>query len=218
MPSPIKTIPRRCASVEKPDRFIFSIITAVFNTSAYLEDVVESLLVQSIGFEKHVQLILVDDGSTDGSGSKCDALQARYPRNITVFHQGNLGVSAARNRGLSAAEGLYIGFLDSDDLLSRNTLQNVADFFRLHCGETDAVSIPIHWFDGKTGEHILNYKYRFGNRIISLENEPDCIQMSISSAFISRQALSKKHLHFDEKLSIAEDAKLLQKILLEKRT
>ena len=140
--------------MEKSQRFIFSIITAVFNTADYLEDAIESLLAQSIGFEEHVQLILVDDGSTDGSGLKCDTFRARYPNNITVFHQDKRGVSAARNRGLSAAEGLYIGFLDSDDRLSHDTLRNVADFFRLHCGEMDAVSIPIHWFDGKTGEHI----------------------------------------------------------------
>ena len=82
-----------------------------------------------------------------------------------------------------------MGFLDSDDRLSYNTLQNVAEFFQLHQGEVDVISIPIYWFDGKTGEHILNYKYHSGSRIISLGNEPECIQLSISSAFTSKRGV-----------------------------
>lgn len=204
--------------MEMPQKFIFSIIMAVCNTAPYLEDSVGSLLAQSIGFEQCVQLILVDDGSTDGSGLICDAYQSQYSRNVVVFHQKKLGVSAARNCGLSVAAGMYIGFLDSDDRLSHNTLQNVEDFFRQHGEETDVVSIPIHWFGGKKGAHQLNYKYCLGSRVISLEAEPTCIQMSISSAFISYKALDFGKMRFDENLAVAEDAKLLQKILLGKRT
>lgn len=163
----------------RPVTFTYSIIMAVYNTASYLDEAIESLFTQSIGFEKHVQLILIDDGSTDGSGRLCDRYKQKYPNNVVVLHQKHRGVSAARNHGLEMAEGRFFGFLDSDDRLSYNALQDVADFFQLHQGEMDVVSIPIYWFDGKTGEHILNYKYRSGSRIISLEHEPECIQLSI---------------------------------------
>ena len=169
--------------------FTYSIIMAIYNTAPYLNEAVESVLQQSIGFEEHVQLILVDDGSTDGSGWICDGYRKKYPNNVTVLYQKHCGVSAARNLGLEMAEGKYLGFLDSDDRLSYNTLQNVAEFFQLHQGEVDVISIPIYWFDGKTGEHILNYKYHSGSKISSLGNEPECIQLSISSAFTSKRGV-----------------------------
>lgn len=197
--------------------FTYSIIMAIYNTAPYLNEAVESVLQQSIGFEEHVQLILVDDGSTDGSGWICDGYRKKYPNNVTVLYQKHCGVSAARNLGLEMAEGKYLGFLDSDDRLSYNTLQNVAEFFQLHQGEVDVISIPIYWFDGKTGEHILNYKYHSGSRIISLGNEPECIQLSISSAFIRREVFCQTGKRFDDRLAVAEDAKLLQEILIEKQ-
>ena len=108
--------------------FKFSIITAVYNTEAYLEDAVNSVLSQDIGFTDSVQLILVDDGSSDQSGNICDTYQKQYPSNIKVIHKPNGGVSSARNEGLRYAEGRYINFLDSDDRLSSNTLSAVYDF------------------------------------------------------------------------------------------
>lgn len=201
----------------RPKLFTYSIIMAIYNTASYLNEAIESVLEQSIGFEKHIQLILIDDGSTDGSGRICDSYKQKYPNNVAVLHQKHRGVSAARNRGLEMAEGRYLGFLDSDDQLSYNTLHNVADFFQLHQGKIDVISIPIYWFDGKTGEHILNFKYHSGNRIISLESEPECIQLSISSSFIRREVLCQNGRCFDDRLAVAEDAKLLQEILIEKQ-
>jgi len=88
-----------------------SILVPVYNTEKYLKRCVESLLSQSV---KDYEVILVDDGSTDGSGSICDEF-ARKDSRVRVIHQENAGPSAARLAGIRASCGAYLGFVDSDD-------------------------------------------------------------------------------------------------------
>ena len=109
--------------------FKFSVITAVYNVASYLSEAIESILCQDIGFKDSVELILVDDGSTDSSGEICDHYQALYPDNIKVLHQPNGGAASARNAGIALASGRYLNFLDGDDKLSPGTLSAVYHFF-----------------------------------------------------------------------------------------
>ncbi len=192
----------------------FTVITAVYNAAPFLPETVQSLLRQSIGFSR-VQLILIDDGSTDGSGAMCDGFAHAHPDNITVVHKENGGVSSARNEGLKRVRGKYVSFLDADDMLSKHALKKVFRFFEAH-PETDVVSLPMRFFDGAKGNHLLNYKYRQGTRVIDLEQEPVNPQLAVTSAFVRAEALCGKF--FDTRLSYAEDGKLLQSILVEKRT
>ena len=90
-----------------------SIISTVYNTGPYLRPAVESILAQTF---TDFELLLVDDGSHDGSAEVCDAL-ARQDARIRVFHQPNGGPAHARNTGLDNACGDYIGIVDSDDLI-----------------------------------------------------------------------------------------------------
>ena len=96
-----------------------SIIVPIYNTQKYLEQCLNSLLTQTY---RNLQIILVDDGSTDGSGKICDAYAARDNR-IHVIHQKNQGVSAARNQGLEKAQGEWVVFVDSDDFLPNTSLE-----------------------------------------------------------------------------------------------
>ena len=97
-----------------------SIIVPVYNVEAYLQKCVASLLDQDLSKEDY-EIILVDDGSTDGSAALCDTLAAEQG-NIRVIHQPNRGLSGARNTGIAAATGEYIQFVDSDDFLAPNVL------------------------------------------------------------------------------------------------
>lgn len=90
---------------------VVSTIIPVFNTGKYLSRCIDSILAQSIG---DIEIILVDDGSTDDSPAICDEYKSKYD-NIKVIHQPNSGVSIARNTGLKLANGKYIHFADSDD-------------------------------------------------------------------------------------------------------
>lgn len=88
-----------------------SVIVPVYNTKKYLPRCMESLQKQTL---QELQMILVDDGSSDGSGELCDSY-ARKDRRIEVVHQKNRGLGMARNAGILLAKGEYIGFVDSDD-------------------------------------------------------------------------------------------------------
>ncbi len=92
---------------------LVSVIVPVYNAGAYLRSCLESLRDQTWA---ELEVLLVDDGSTDNSLSICEEFQAADPR-FKVIHQSNAGVSAARNRGLAAARGKYIQFADGDDKL-----------------------------------------------------------------------------------------------------
>ena len=100
---------------------LISVIVPVYNTGAYLVPCMESLLDQT---HQNIEIILVDDGSTDGSEAVCDEFARRDSR-AKVIHQKNSGVSAARNAGLETAEGEYVFFLDSDDILPPDSLEQL---------------------------------------------------------------------------------------------
>ncbi len=93
---------------------LISVIVPVYNIKEYLPRCVASILNQTY---QNLELILVDDGSTDGTGALCDELAAQDGR-VRVFHKENGGSSSARNLGISQAKGEYLGFVDSDDYIS----------------------------------------------------------------------------------------------------
>ena len=95
---------------------MISVIIPVYNVAAFLERCLDSVLAQ----EAIREILLVDDGSTDGSGGICDRYAQTDPR-ITVIHKENGGLSSARNAGLDRARGEYVAFLDSDDYLEPGT-------------------------------------------------------------------------------------------------
>lgn len=105
-----------------------SIIIPVYNVAAYLPAAIESVLGQTF---EDFELILVDDGATDGSGALCDGF-ARADSRVRAIHQENAGVSAARNTGLEAARGDYIGWVDSDDLIERDMLSRMITLAEEH--------------------------------------------------------------------------------------
>ena len=100
---------------------MYSVVIPVYEAKDSLMRCVESWLGQT---EEDLELILVDDGSTDGSGSLCDACAGKDER-VRVIHQKNAGVSAARNAGIERAKGEYLLFTDSDDYVARDYLEQM---------------------------------------------------------------------------------------------
>lgn len=111
-----------------------SVIIPVYNTKLYFNQCLDSVLAQTY---ENLEIILIDDGSNDGSGDLCDAYAKKDSR-IVVIHQENQGQSVARNRGLDCCTGNYIAFVDSDDYLDCNAYETL---WKL-CKEA---AVPIAW-------------------------------------------------------------------------
>jgi glycosyltransferase involved in cell wall biosynthesis len=109
----------------------YSVIVPVYNTKKYLPQCLDSLLIQEF---KDCEFLLIDDGSTDGSGTLCDEYMKRDSR-IKVIHQENRGLGEARNTGLANATGEWILFLDSDDYWNPTALQEVYKKMQRFSGE-----------------------------------------------------------------------------------
>lgn len=108
-------LPRGNSNIKMID---ISVIIPVYKTEKYLEKCVLSVL---NGGMKNIEILLIDDGSPDGSGALCDSLCDAY-ENVYVFHKENGGLSSARNLGIDRAKGKYLCFVDSDDFLEKNAL------------------------------------------------------------------------------------------------
>lgn len=116
----------------------FSIIVPVYNSERYLEFCIQSVLQQSL---QSYELILVNDGSTDGSGKICDEYQKKHESHVKVIHKKNQGPLAARIDGLSIADGEFVIFIDADDFIEQDALKIIDTYL-----ENDELDILIYSF------------------------------------------------------------------------
>ncbi len=174
----------------------------------------DSVIAQDIGFEKNIQMILVNDGSPDRSGEICLEYQKRYPDNIIYVKQENKGVSAARNNGMSYVEGKYVNFLDSDDKWTKDSFRHVYASFEKWGDKVDLVSCPQKFFEARDEYHWLQFKYENGSRIIDVLEKYNYIQMHVTASFVRAEVLETKR--FDENLKFAEDSKFVNSVILDK--
>lgn len=128
-----------------------SLIVPVYNVARWLDACVESLLRQDID---DYEILLVDDGSTDGSGTLADAWAEKSPR-IRVLHQSNIGLGAARNSGVAASTGRYVQFVDSDDTLGENVLGTLLQ--RMEAERLDVLRFNYRNID-ESGQEFRPYK------------------------------------------------------------
>lgn len=123
-----------------------SVIIPVYNGERFLRSCIESVQKQT---EAEIEIILVDDGSTDRSGAICDAL-AQEDSRIQVIHQTNAGVSAARNAGMAAATGEYLGFVDADDTIAPDMYASLLQIARDTDSDIVMCDATTVYMDGRT--------------------------------------------------------------------
>ena len=128
---------------------LVSIIVPVYNVKNYLEHCLQSITGQTY---RNLEIILIDDGSTDGSGKMCDEW-AEHDKRIIVLHQKNAGQACARNVGLSMSHGEYIEFVDSDDWIALDTVSYCLDMIEKYHG-LDAVHFGTKQIRGKEGSSV----------------------------------------------------------------
>jgi CDP-glycerol glycerophosphotransferase len=138
-----------------PDDQLVSVIVPCFDTAAYLDECLTSLVDQSYG---RIEIIAVDDGSTDDTSRMLDEWQRRDDR-VHVVHQSNRGLGAARNVGLDRASGKYLAFVDSDDRLPPDALERMVT--AIERTGSDFVTGVAERFDGERTWRAALYRNGF---------------------------------------------------------
>lgn len=179
-----------------------SVIIPVYNVVDWLPRCINSIIEQNV-FEK-VELILIDDGSIDGSSDLCDRYAFNY-KNIIAFHKSNGGVSSARNLGLNNATGKYVVFVDADDYVEPYFLDSL-----LICAEQSNADLVVsdYYLSFPNGQKI---RYRSSNKTVcwgQLESLIEFLKggnigVNLFDKLFIRNMIGD--LRFDEKIKIGED-------------
>lgn len=194
-------------------KYRVSVIVPVYNAMEYLKECLDSLVGQTID-KSELQVILVNDGSTDESEKICKEYCEKYPY-FEYFYIENSGVSVARNFGIKKAEGKYIMYLDSDDQLTSASIQSIADFFDSVYDEIDLVTYYIQPYkDGKLlTPHQRYSKLLTHTAVFDLEKNPYIIQTTMN---ICVKNLRDKNELFNENMTSQEDQEYINRILMKK--
>jgi glycosyltransferase involved in cell wall biosynthesis len=179
---------------------MISFVIPVYNVVSLLTKTVNSILDQAT---TDVEILLIDDGSSDGSGELCDALALQHPQ-IRVIHQVNSGPSKARNAGIDAAVGDYLFFMDSDDLLAQDAfaamVKSVSNYplMDLHIGQVLVRHMNTLMVEEKINYHHFEYYHALSGRdaLILMMDRYQFVQ-SVYSYVISRRLIDSVGLRFN---------------------
>lgn len=178
-----------------------SIIVPVYNVEKYIEDCIKSILAQTFD---DFELILIDDGSTDSSYSICYTY-SKSNKKIKLLKKENGGVSSARNLGLEQATGEYIAFIDSDDYVAPNYLENLISSIE---PKTEFVFSGLRYFAfGKEQDnvHLEHYSWNLMQEHDFLNFLQQPLQTSPCAKLYLHSVIKDNNLRFDKSLSYAED-------------
>lgn len=187
---------------------MISVIVPVFQAEKYLSSCVESLISQTL---QDLELILVDDGSTDESPSLCDQYAEQYDW-IHVIHQENRGVSEARNTGIRTAKGEYLAFVDADDWVE-------ADFLELlHGALADDVDVSLCGMEDGQNVRLMRKKIT----ISEFQSNPSLYLFHVYVSFASnklyrRSIICENHVEFHPGMRRGEDSCFVMEYLSHSR-
>ncbi|MBT1169954.1 glycosyltransferase [Bifidobacterium sp. SO4] len=194
---------------------LISVVIPVYNVEKYLQQCVDSVLEQTY---KHLEIILVDDGSTDSSGEMCDRMATLDDR-IRVVHKRNAGLGMARNSGLDVASGQYVMFLDSDDFVDSRMVEELYAQLRKTGADTSYCGYNEYYGEGRVNPRPAAYDDRTfrGTDIINhvllemVAGKPEdskeaLLSMSSCFALFSMDVIGEHHVRFpSERQFISED-------------
>ena len=139
---------------------LISIIIPVYNVALYLREALDSVINQTY---KNLEIIIVDDGSTDESGLICD--EYTFDPRVKVIHQENQGLSGARNTGLDIMQGEYVSFLDPDDAFRPEMLQIMLDAIQKYDADLAVCGYSTCWTEGRLDNKNNNKKNYYNDKV-----------------------------------------------------
>lgn len=128
---------------------LISLLVPIYNVASYVDRCVGSLVNQTYS---NLEILLVDDGSTDGSGALCDEWVKKDSR-IHVVHKENGGLSDARNAGIKRAAGAYLAFIDGDDYIAPEYCEKLYQALAAHDADISLCNICYEWADGRRKDY-----------------------------------------------------------------
>lgn len=198
---------------------IVSVIVPVYNVSKYLSKCITSILNQGI---KNCEIILIDDGSTDGSSNICDYYSKKND-NIRTFHIKNMGVAYARNLGISYAKGIYIHFVDSDDSINKGMYKSISKIINNY--QYDIIITGTR-YDDKINDKITKYesknKYDIKNKndiknfLLNINIEDKGWSLNVVwNKWIKTELIKTKKLYFRNDICPGEDFVFVVDVVIE---
>lgn len=187
------------------NKILLSVIVPVYNVEKYIEECVESIWRDGKYF--NIQIILVDDGSTDGSAKKCDELAKKA--NIEVWHKKNGGLASARNFGFKKANGKFIAFVDGDDKIDSDSLEKILNYLDKNESDVTFMNLTKFYPDGRLedmGENIEKAHLKGSKRdIIKYLSTRQKFPASACGKIYKRDFLVENQLSFPDDGRISED-------------
>lgn len=188
-----------------------SIIIPAYNSELYLEKCLDSVIKQTYS---NIEIILVNDGSTDNTGEICAIYDSKYD-NIHYIQQENQGVSFARNVGINAATGEYIGFVDSDDYVEPTMFEYMMNIMKNE--QLDLLSCGVYINDTPVSEHVSS-KFELIDvnnalKMVLTDDQSNTMYPFVNNKLFKKDTL-QKILFFDTEYSIGEDMLVTIKALL----
>ena len=194
---------------------IISVVVPVYNVEKYIIECVNSIIKQTYS---NIEILLIDDGSTDSSGIICDNFKIKDER-IKVFHKANEGLGYTRNFGIEHANGKYIVFIDSDDFISENFIELLYNSIKLndveiaYCGhnkyyDKNYIYKELSYYKNECIENKDIFEKVIIEMIGSMKNvkEDKRVSMSACEAMYSLDLIKNKHIRFkSEREYISED-------------
>ncbi|WP_431995792.1 glycosyltransferase family 2 protein [Streptomyces griseoflavus] len=176
-----------------------TVVVAVYNTMPYLTECLNSLLGQSIGRDR-LEIVVVDDGSTDDSGRELDRFAALHPDTVKVIHQANSGGPAApSNRALEVATGRFVYFVGSDDYLGEEALERM-----VKCADKNGSDVVVGKMVGTNGRYVHQALYKENAADVSLYDS--ALPFTLANTKLFRRDLVEQHkLRFPENLPVGSD-------------
>ena len=193
--------------------FLFSVIMPIYNVGKYLDESITSVINQTIGFEENIQLILINDGSTDKSEKICKKYLEQYPDNIIYQYQENAGVSNARNEGIKYINSKYTIFFDPDDVWDKNAFKEFDNFFTSN-EDVKLATARVFTFGRKSTKyepHILDYKYK-RSKVVYINKNYDYPEMLVSKTCFLSDFI--KGIKFNEQVRFSEDLVFINELIL----
>ncbi len=196
----------------------YSVVSAVYGVEKYLDDFFKSLVRQTLDFEEHIELIMVDDGSPDRSATIIKRWMSKYPNNIKYIRKENGGQASARNLGLQMASHAWITFIDPDDVLNKTYFEEVDRCLREY-PEVAIVSCNfIFYFEQGnrlSDTHPLKYRFEKDLTIKDISSLYPEIQLSVNSVFVRTDDLVASGIEMDPKVvPNFEDAHFINRYMM----